>query len=65
MAYYRCYCFDAENKIAGADAATLDDDAKATLWGASILSGQDGCAAVEVWELDRRVIRLERVADPC
>jgi hypothetical protein len=38
----------------------LPDDEAAIKWGAALLTADRPCAAIEVWQLARRVCRLQR-----
>jgi hypothetical protein len=60
MASYRCYFFDADDRIISVDSTDLPDDEAAIKWGAALLTADRPCAAIEVWQLARRVCRLQR-----
>jgi hypothetical protein len=60
MATYRCYFFDAYGRIVGVETGDLPGDAEAIKWGADLMTGERPCAAVELWQLTRKVCRLER-----
>jgi hypothetical protein len=61
MATYRCYGFDTDDKIISVESTDLPNDAAAITW-ASARDRRDSApsVAVEVWELGRMVIRLNR-----
>jgi hypothetical protein len=59
VASYRCLCFAAGGKIVAVDVSDQPDDEAASRWGAALLDRDTRCAAVEVWQLARRVCRHE------
>jgi hypothetical protein len=60
MASYRCYLFDVDDHILSVDSTDLPDDDAAIRWGAALLVADRPCVAIEVWQLARRVCRLQR-----
>jgi hypothetical protein len=62
MAVYRCYQFNPDGRIIGVEISDQPDDDAAALWGAGLLdrNPDPACQAVEVWQLARRICRLER-----
>ena len=60
MAAYRCFHFSFDDQIIGMDVTDQPDDDAASVWGASLLERDTGQQAVEVWQLSRRIVRLDR-----
>jgi hypothetical protein len=69
MTAYRCFAFDDRKRIIGSAMTDLLDDRAARVWAADALAHGAGLvcggaiAAVEVWQHDRRVCRLETAGD--
>jgi hypothetical protein len=60
MTSYRCYFFDAKNKIASVENADQPDDEAARRWGEALLQRDPVTRAVEVWQLARQICRYEK-----
>jgi hypothetical protein len=60
MAAYRCFYFGLDDLIIGMDVTDQPDDEAASQWGAALLDRDASQHAIEVWQLSRRILRLDR-----